>query len=360
MTNPATGVTVSVTAPTSVVTSTSKNDLATDESLTKTTGGQIVWTVKLTDSNDATVDPVYYTIRINVAKASTDTSLKSLKIKGVEVDLSTVDDQGSGNYNIDDTIVITAADNASDALKIEAVATDPNATVTVSAAGTAVLPTTNLDTDKGALTVTSGAKGDSKITVTAEDGTTTAVYTLTSLEVKDAPVTVTLTNAGGATVTGIANNDKIITGKAIDFTVAPSAATKFIEKVTYQITAGTGNMASAEEPEHTGNKWPLPALPDGATAVTIVVTEKALPMITNSTGGSLTIIRESGKIVAVANNGTEAVEIGESVTFEVTPGTVLTVDGTAGTEYTKFERTSTGDVRDIWTLTGIVDDVEIS
>lgn len=345
VTNPATGTSISVTDGTGTtvgITSSDKDDIT--ESLT-TAGGQVVWTVKV-ESDDATVDPVFYTIRINIAKADTDSTLKSLFIKGVEVDLTKAGTPGgtTGAVTIDlnDTVVITAADNASDELKVDATPTNPKAVVTIKTAGANGLAIAGDATDKGALTYSDGtAKDDSVIKVTAEDGSYTE-YTLKSVKVERYPVGITLTD-NGATVkyadgTTMANNDRV-PAEELTFTVEPPANKKItkVEKKTNSDAAAVA-VAAGTDGSYTVDLT-------GATTVAITITVADNPEVTFDQ-----MVLVNGKAV----NSVFVVENG-SVTFTLQAGQMANVGGTAGTDYTDI------DVDGLtWTINGVKNDIAVT
>ena len=355
VTNPATGVTVSVTAPTSVVTSTSKNDLATDESLTKTTGGQIVWTVKLTDSNDATVDPVYYTIRINVAAASSVATLDAMTVKGLDVTLGapasgaatgTVAENVSAKVNIDGTTPSvtfkTTNENATVAVKT---GTDTAGTV-LSADGT--IGTT--------APLTAGAGKVVALEVTAEDGTTKVVYSVT-VTIGAPDVTFDVTNVADATAkvngTAITAATKALSGEDFKFTVTPDADFYLEDDaVSYKVTPSGGTQSAAKELTADANGvYTIPAsdMTSGA-AIELTITGTAMPVITATK--AMTI---NGALIAAGD--TVAVSVGSDVTILV-PSTP-TITGTNAWDTIAGPVTGAGNMLE-YTITNVVDDIRIT
>lgn len=277
------------------------------------------------------LDPVTKTVTVTVADAGSDASISSLKIKGIEVTSADIPTLEYGQATIRKPVVVDYDTNQTDALHIEVTTNDPNASWAVTTAGDCGV--TKGDTD--ALTV--GANKNVVITVTAEDRTTTAVYTLADLTVEDAPLTLagaaTYTNSkykiGGLPEAGTAlDTTTAKVGYTKDITIIAAAdtpASNEVTEVSYTIAGGTKVVLGEEAGTYTIEAAKLA----GKTgAIVVTVTETAFGLTAKA--GAATVTGGS-EIKIVGGSGTALDATGEGVSNRT--DLVFTVDASDNAHY---------------------------
>ena len=233
-----------------------------------------------------------------------------------------------GQATIRKPVVVDYDTNQTDALHIEVTTNDPNASWAVTTAGDCGVT----KSDRDALTV--GANKNVVITVTAEDRTTTAVYTLADLTVEDAPLTLagaaTYTNSkykiGGLPEAGTAlDTTTAKVGYTKDITIIAAAdtpASNEVTEVSYTIAGGTKVVLGEEAGTYTIEAAKLA----GKTgAIVITVTEAAFGLTAKiKTGVSSTVKLDDSAKTAVTEAGVKASNRTDLV---------FTVEASANTEY---------------------------
>ena len=276
----------------------------------------------------AGLDPVTKTVTVTVADAGSDASISSLKIKGIEVTSADIPTLEYGQATIRKPVVVDYDTNQTDALHIEVTTNDPNASWAVTTAGDCGVNKSKRD----ALTV--GANKKVVITVTAEDRTTTAVYTLANLTVEDAPLTLagaaTYVNSkykiGGLPEAGAAlDTTTAKVGYTKDITIIAAAdapASKEVTEVSYTIAGGTKVVLGTEAGTYTIEAAKLA----GKTgAIVITVTEAAFGLTAKiKTGVSSTVKLDDSAKTAVTEAGVKASNRTDLV---------FTVEASANTKY---------------------------
>ena len=279
----------------------------------------------------AGLDPVTKTVTVTVADAGSDASISSLKIKGIEVTSADIPTLEYGQATIRKPVVVDYDTNQTDALHIEVTTNDPNASWAVTTAGGCGVTKGKRD----ALTV--GANKNVVITVTAEDGTTTAVYTLANLTVEDAPLTLAgaaaYTNSkykiGGLPEAGTTlDTTTAKVGYTKDITIIAAAdtpASNEVTEVSYTIAgsaevvlgtkAGTYTIEAAKLAGKTG-------------AIVVTVTETAFGLTAKASAATVT---GGSKIKIVGGNGTALNTTGEGVSNRT--DLVFTVDASDNAHY---------------------------